>query len=194
MLDKGFPAPDPQTALRYYQESATAGYPKAQFNLGVMYKKGEEVPRDEKKAAMYLEMAASCGHRQSMIVLARMYAQGSGVSKDYLRAVHYYETAYRLHADPLREKKLFNIFVKGKHFPLNYRKACLYGRTHQQFRQRIWDPLFKDDTWEKAKLLKEAQIQNKPSFFNQILPEIVDIIQDFLLDIYFCGKQKKVRF
>eukprot|EP01126_Amoeba_proteus_P005477 TRINITY_DN11842_c0_g1_i2.p1 TRINITY_DN11842_c0_g1~~TRINITY_DN11842_c0_g1_i2.p1 ORF type:complete len:294 (-),score=30.92 TRINITY_DN11842_c0_g1_i2:60-941(-) len=187
MLEKGFPDRDPRTALLYLMESAEAGFPKALFNVGMMYKRGDQVPLDAKKAVMYLEQAASGGDRQAMIVLGRMYAHGSGVPRDYNRAAHHYEEAYRVCADSLRERKIYKIYTRGKYFPPNLRKTFLYSRYNKEFRKQVWDPLFEDDTWTKIRLMKRSQME-ETSLFSFLLPEIVTILGEILVYIYFHRK------
>ncbi|MDA0655569.1 MAG: tetratricopeptide repeat protein, partial [Proteobacteria bacterium] len=51
-----------QDAVTWYQKAATQGEPAAQFNLGVMYRKGRGVPKDDKVARQWYEKAAKQGH------------------------------------------------------------------------------------------------------------------------------------
>jgi TPR repeat protein len=46
--------------------SALKGYENAQYNLGVMYEKGQGVQKDEKKAMAWFEKAAEQGNKDAL--------------------------------------------------------------------------------------------------------------------------------
>ncbi|MBI4118447.1 MAG: sel1 repeat family protein [Parcubacteria group bacterium] len=50
-----------EEAFRLYKQSADKGYAGAQNSLGVMYARGESVPKDCNKAAHYFQLAADQG-------------------------------------------------------------------------------------------------------------------------------------
>jgi TPR repeat protein len=50
---------DHQEAVRWYRLAADQGYADAQYNLGVMYYKGQGVPQDYGEAHMWLNLATS---------------------------------------------------------------------------------------------------------------------------------------
>ena len=52
---------DYTTALQEFTELAEQGYAKAQFNLGLMYAKGQGVPQDYKQAVKWYTKAAEQG-------------------------------------------------------------------------------------------------------------------------------------
>ncbi|MFZ2168120.1 MAG: tetratricopeptide repeat protein, partial [Methylococcaceae bacterium] len=52
---------DYNQAVAWYRKAAEQGHAKAQFNLGVMYKKGQGVPQDYAQAYMWLNLAAAKG-------------------------------------------------------------------------------------------------------------------------------------
>jgi len=49
------------TAAREYRKAAEQGFAKAQYNLGVMYRKGEGVPQSYVQAHMWFNLAATQG-------------------------------------------------------------------------------------------------------------------------------------
>ena len=53
---------DYATALREWTPLAKQGYASAQFNLGLMYRKGKGVPQDYKTAVQWYRLAAEQGH------------------------------------------------------------------------------------------------------------------------------------
>ncbi len=66
--------------------AADQGYANAQFNLGVMYEKGEGVTQDYKEAVKLYRKAADQGNTDAQTNLGVMYGKGQGVTKDYVQA------------------------------------------------------------------------------------------------------------
>ncbi|XP_066446666.1 death ligand signal enhancer [Eleutherodactylus coqui] len=62
---------DYRTAFHFFQESAEAGYSKAQYNTAVCYEKGRGVGKDMAKAAELYLLAARGGHQQAKFRYAR---------------------------------------------------------------------------------------------------------------------------
>ena len=54
----------------------------AQFNLGLMYDKGEGVPQDDAEAVRWYRLAAEQGHAEAQANLGWMYDAGRGVPQD----------------------------------------------------------------------------------------------------------------
>ena len=82
--------PDPIADIRRFAERGDA---EAQFNLGVMYAKGEGVPRDDTEAARWFRLAAEQGDATSQFNLGIMYSDGRGVLKDSVLAHMWYNIA-----------------------------------------------------------------------------------------------------
>ncbi|KAM4037948.1 death ligand signal enhancer isoform 2-T4 [Anomaloglossus baeobatrachus] len=62
---------DYRSAFQFFQESAAAGYSKAQYNTAVCYEKGKGVGKDLSKAAELYLLAARGGHQQAKYRYAR---------------------------------------------------------------------------------------------------------------------------
>lgn len=82
-------------ALRALRARAAAGDADAQFNLGGVFFKGQEVDPDYSEAAKWLRLAAEQGHPQAQYNLGMMYDSGQGVALDHAAAAQW----YRLSAD-----------------------------------------------------------------------------------------------
>ena len=92
-FDKGLAAVksgDFETALREWTPLAEQGHIFAQFNVGLMYDKGDGVPQDYKTAAKWYTLAAEQGHIFSQLNLGLMYLKGQGVLQDYKTAVKWF--------------------------------------------------------------------------------------------------------
>ena len=64
--DAAYKKRDYATALREWQPLAEQGHAEAQYMLGVMYDKGEGVPKDYIYAHMWLNIAASGGNKDTV--------------------------------------------------------------------------------------------------------------------------------
>jgi len=95
-FEKGFAAAqtgDFATALREWTPLAEQGYAPAQFNLGLMYDKGEGVLQDYNAAVAWYTLAAAQGNANAQFNLGLMYDKGEGVLQDYKTAVKWYTLA-----------------------------------------------------------------------------------------------------
>jgi len=74
-------------------ERAEKGDASAQFDLGVMYIKGDGVPKDSTEAVKWYRKAAEQGDAVAQLELGVAYANGFGVPKDSIEAVRWYRMA-----------------------------------------------------------------------------------------------------
>ena len=77
---------DYATAYRLIKPLAEQGIAKTQYNLGVMYQKGEGVPQDYTEAMKWYQKAAEQGHAEAQYNLGGMYFRGRGVPRDFVLA------------------------------------------------------------------------------------------------------------
>ena len=100
---------DYRTALAEWRPLAEAGDPDAQYQLGIMYYRGEGVVQDYREAAAWYRSAAEQGDTEAQLNLGLMYAQGLGVSQDYVQAYKWFDLAmlYGTRAD-IRSKAFGN--------------------------------------------------------------------------------------
>ncbi len=81
------------TAYREWHPLAKQGNAKAQYNLGLMYRKGQGVPKDDAEAVGWWRKAAEQGNAGAQNNLGVMYRNGHGVPQDYAKAVGWYRKA-----------------------------------------------------------------------------------------------------
>ncbi|MEC7489938.1 MAG: tetratricopeptide repeat protein [Pseudomonadota bacterium] len=81
---------DYATALREWKSLAEQGNARAQFSLGVMYRKGRGVPQDDKTAVKWYTLAAQQGNEYAQVNLGYMYDYGQGVPEDFKTAMKWY--------------------------------------------------------------------------------------------------------
>jgi TPR repeat protein len=95
-LQDGFAAysrADYVTALRLWRPLAEQGNADAQYNLGLMYARGQGVPQDLAEAHKWYLLAAAQGDGSAQDHLGLMYAQGKGVPEDHAAALGWFRQA-----------------------------------------------------------------------------------------------------
>jgi len=83
---------DDVTVLKW-KALAEQGDAKAQFNLGVMYVKGDGVTQDYQEAVKWYRLAGEQGDAKAQYNLGVMYGNGEGVTQDYKEALKWYRLA-----------------------------------------------------------------------------------------------------
>ena len=73
-----FPRTSAQAAA-WYRKAADQGHAVAQYNLGVLYRDGEGVPKDLAQAVAWFRKAADQGNAAAQNNLGVLYANGEGV-------------------------------------------------------------------------------------------------------------------
>jgi hypothetical protein len=110
---------------RYFQLTADQGEIDAQYYLGVMYKDGRGVGKDEKEAYWYYKLAADQGHARAQWYLGDMYVTGKGVEKDEKEACRYYKLAAdQGHA--IAQSNLGMMYRDGRGVGKDEKEACRY--------------------------------------------------------------------
>jgi TPR repeat protein len=84
---------DYATALREWRPLAEKGDALAQYNLGVLYRKGRGVTQDDVQARKWYDKAAVQGHAKAQYNLGTLYFNGEGVPKDYKQALRWFHLA-----------------------------------------------------------------------------------------------------
>ena len=113
---------DYATALREWRPLAEQGDALAQYNLGVLYRKGRGVPQDDVQARQWYAKAAAQGLAKAQFNLGTLYFNGEGASKDYQQALRW----FRLAADQgeaLAQTKMAIIYDEGQGVPQNIVQA-----------------------------------------------------------------------
>ena len=105
-------------------QQANQGDAIAQYNLGVMYAKGQGVPQDSAQAVKWLRLAADQGNALAQHNLGLMYAKGLGVPQDYAQALKW----TRLAADQGFEESKNSL-------------GLLTAPPHKMFFPRLFKPL-----------------------------------------------------
>jgi len=80
-------------AERLFRPLAEQGNANAQYNLGVMYFKGEGVPQDYAQAALWYRKAAEQGYAEAQSAMGEAYYKGQGVPQDFAEAYFWLDLA-----------------------------------------------------------------------------------------------------
>lgn len=88
-----YSASDFAGAFAWCQRAADGELAWAQYNLGLMYQKGEGVARSEAEAAHWYRLAASQGFADAQQRLGDLYYLGHGMPRNYAHAALWYRRA-----------------------------------------------------------------------------------------------------
>ena len=134
------PAPAPRTAAASSTPSASPAAtgsmarliaeakrdnPAAQYDLGLIYARGETAERDDGQAAQWFERAAKQGLPAAQFNLGVFYEQGRGVARDLSRAFFWYRSAAEQGHARARHN-LGTMLAEGKGTPRNYDEAAYW--------------------------------------------------------------------
>jgi TPR repeat protein len=96
---------NPAVSVARLKERAAQGVARAQFNLGVMYTKGEGVPQDSTEALKWYRLAAAQGDADAQFNLGVMCYYGHGIPQDYVQSHKWFNpAAANSTAEPDRDK------------------------------------------------------------------------------------------
>ena len=93
MVVCGIAAENPKDKLEAQKKAAEQGDAKAQFDMGLMYEAGYDVPKDLAEAVKWFRKAAEQGYLGAQLFLGWMYEKGEGVPKDEIEALAWYYIA-----------------------------------------------------------------------------------------------------
>ena len=79
--------------FRFAQEAAKRGDTRAQFDLAMMYQRGEGVNKNEKLAFKYFHKAARKNHAEAKFQMGLCFAEGRGVKKQSQLARYWFKLA-----------------------------------------------------------------------------------------------------
>ena len=106
-------------------KKAESGDAKAQYELGLRYAAGANVPRNDKKAFEWYEKSALQGNATAQYNLGMMYSTGTGVPNDDKKALEWLEKA-ALQGEKEAQYNLGMIYYTGFGAPRDYMNAYVY--------------------------------------------------------------------
>lgn len=142
---------------------ALQGDAEAQFNIGVLYEKGHEIPPDYSDAARWYRKAADQGHDKAQFNLGLLYARGTGVALNFAEAAQLFRRA----ADGGSGRAMLNLalfYETGKGIPRDVAAAHLwYGLAalHLPPRERQLAVAHRDDLANNATPAQRAEAEQR---------------------------------
>ena len=118
---------DYKKALFYLSYDANLGDDRAQYNLGIMYKKGLGVLINNNEAFGWFFLSAEQGNILANYALGNSYNKGEGVKKNYPLAYKAFKYA-SLREHPLSKINLGAMYFFGNGIQKDYSKAYLWWR------------------------------------------------------------------
>ena len=120
---------DPRSAIDYREAlvRADAGDFEAQFELGLMHRRGDGIPQSRSEALKWYSLAASSDHAGALNNLALMISNGDGVSRDQKKAAELFTKA----ADLGSEVAMYNLalhYFEGSGVKRSIKKSQSYMR------------------------------------------------------------------
>lgn len=104
---------DDEDSTKAFLRKATDGSPADQFQVGVMYEQGKDVPRNDTMAFRWYKKAAEKGLPESQYKIALMYRFGKGTTKSSYQAARWFQAAAEQgHAKA--QVKLGQMYKNGK--------------------------------------------------------------------------------
>ena len=88
-----FSGRDFEKAYALFEKAAKMGNYTAQYNLGLMYEKGNGVKKDPVKAFEFYKKAGEQGYEPAQYVLGRLFLKGDGTPQNFSAAVKWYKLA-----------------------------------------------------------------------------------------------------
>ena len=82
-----------ENSFTFCNEKAEEGDAEAQFNLALMYEKGDGIKQDKQKAFYWYKKAAEQGNAEAQYRLAVMHDKGDGIEQNRSLAQNYYQQA-----------------------------------------------------------------------------------------------------
>jgi len=98
---------------------------KSQFNLGLIYARGDGITPDDDAAIQWWKQAAENESARAKMMLGLFYNLGRGVGRSEKEAVHWYEQAAKL-GDNNASYNLGVLYYNGRGIDRDYNKAAAY--------------------------------------------------------------------
>jgi uncharacterized protein len=122
------------------RKKAEDGDAKAQFELGLSYVLGKDVPKDDATAVRWYRKAADQGYAPAQVNLGWIYANGEGVTKDAAEAESWLGKA-ALQGNSIAQYNLGGVYASGQGVPKNpveaYKWATLALRNGEALAEPI---------------------------------------------------------
>jgi len=134
----GVPAA-PAAAAPWYIIAAQHQHAKAALVLGLLYKNGEGVKRDDAQAAHWLAQASERGNAHAMFLLSNFYNEGTGVPQDRVQGRHWLEEAAEHEYPPAIQELALAVQLGDALSPKDELRASHLMKEASEHRRNNWN-------------------------------------------------------
>lgn len=103
-------------AARLFKRAAEQGHAEAQLYLGLLYKEGKGLPKNDNKSANSFRKAAEQGSAEAQFNLGLMYYMGRDLPQDYAESVKWYRLAAK-QGNAYAQANLGHMYAQGLGVP-----------------------------------------------------------------------------
>jgi TPR repeat protein len=111
-------------AARVRSELGDALAADAQYKLGLLLVRGEDIPRYVSRGLLVLQQAATAGSTEARLELGTMYEKGNGIPTDGAKAIYWFEQAAIHSGNTAISLHIAQIYLDGKLVPRNLDAAA----------------------------------------------------------------------
>ena len=116
-----------EKAFPLYLQAANQGHMMAQYSLGLMYQKGNGVPKNQQQAFYWFKKASQQDYVWAQNILGEMYLKGEGTTKDLNKAVYWIKkSAEKNHL--WSQYNLAKMYLKGEGVNKDAQQAVYWYR------------------------------------------------------------------
>jgi len=159
------------TAFKEMRPLAEQGVAAAQFNLGIMYEKGQGVLQDYAQAREWYLKAAEQGHAAAQVNMGVMYGKGLGVPQDDGEAVRWYRLA-AVQGHATAQFNLGILYGKGQGVLQDYVQAHMWAslaaaqnqELATKLRAALAEQMTHEQIAEAQRLAREWMAQHQADF------------------------------
>jgi len=126
-----YAANDFAEAFEWCQRAAHSKLAWAEYNLGLMYRKGEGVEQSDAQAAFWYRLAAAQNFAEAQQKLADMYSFGNGVPQSYAKAAEWYRKAADS-GNAEAQFQLSHLYATGQGVEFDYAQSRFWIRKAAQ--------------------------------------------------------------
>jgi TPR repeat protein len=129
----------PSASAPWYKQAAQQKHAKAALILGMLYKNGDGVARDDVQAARWLNAASELGNPHAMFLLSNIYNEGRGVAQDLAKGRHLLEEAAEHEYPPAIQELAMTVQLGDALSPKDERRAGYLLKEAAEHRHNNWN-------------------------------------------------------
>jgi TPR repeat protein len=134
----GVPA-EPAASAPWYEQAARHRHARAALALGLLYKNGNGVQRNDGIAAHWLNTASELGNAHAMFLLSNIYQEGLGVTQDRAKARAFLEEAAEHEYPPALQELAMTVELGDAHSAKDELRASHLMKEASEHRRNNWN-------------------------------------------------------